>query len=117
MSRRALCSGDLGFEMAFIFKYSIRSGTLATRIGRKIRRFPTQSELFGLYEELADCLHEGALFRVGSVVLRGHGNEDDCEGGAKSVVRATREASGGSQRRSRPSNVVTSRTVQCKTVN
>jgi hypothetical protein len=42
----------------------LRSGTLATRLGRRIRRFPTQHELVDLYRELADSLHAGELFRV-----------------------------------------------------
>lgn len=39
-------------------------GTLANRIGKRVRRFPTRPELHDLYAELADCLHEGRLFRV-----------------------------------------------------
>ncbi len=42
----------------------LRTGTLANRIGGSIRRFPLRRELHAVYEELADCLHEGTLFRV-----------------------------------------------------
>ena len=42
----------------------LKTGTLANRIGGRVRRFPTQDELRALYAELADCLHTGELFRV-----------------------------------------------------
>jgi carboxylate-amine ligase len=42
----------------------LKTGTLANRIGGRIRRFPTRPELHELYGELADCLHHGELFRV-----------------------------------------------------
>ncbi len=42
----------------------LRSGTLANRIDKCIRRFPTRTELHAVYSELADCLHRGELFRV-----------------------------------------------------
>ncbi len=40
-------------------------GTLATRITRTMRRFPTRAELHETYAELADCLAAGAPFRMG----------------------------------------------------
>jgi carboxylate-amine ligase len=42
----------------------LATGTLANRISSRVRRFPTKSELHALYSELADCLHQGELFRV-----------------------------------------------------
>jgi carboxylate-amine ligase len=42
----------------------LKTGTLANRIGSRIRRFPTKPELHAVYAELADCLHTGELFRV-----------------------------------------------------
>lgn len=42
----------------------IDAGTLATRISKLIRRYPTRAELHAVYEELADCLRKGSLFRV-----------------------------------------------------
>lgn len=47
-----------------LLRRMIKTGTLANRIGARIRRFPTQQELHALYEELADCLHNGELFNV-----------------------------------------------------
>lgn len=42
----------------------IKTGSLANRIGQRIRRFPTKPELEAVYGELADCLQNGELFRV-----------------------------------------------------
>ncbi len=42
----------------------LRTGTLANRIGSRVRRFPTRPEIHDVYAELADCLHNGELFRV-----------------------------------------------------
>ncbi|MEO1718323.1 MAG: glutamate-cysteine ligase family protein, partial [Planctomycetota bacterium] len=42
----------------------LKTGTLANRIGQQIRRFPTKPELQSVYGELAECLHDGELFRV-----------------------------------------------------
>jgi carboxylate-amine ligase len=42
----------------------LKTGTLANRIGSRIRRFPTKPELHAVYAELADCLHSGELFGV-----------------------------------------------------
>ncbi len=47
-----------------LLRRMLRTGTLANRIGGRIRRFPTHSELHAVYAELADCLHTGELFRV-----------------------------------------------------
>ena len=47
-----------------LLRRMIAAGTLATRIGRPIRRFPTHPELHEVYAQLADCLHEGRLFGV-----------------------------------------------------
>ena len=41
------------------------AGTLATRISKRIRRFPTRPELHVVYGELADCLESGSLFGAG----------------------------------------------------
>lgn len=42
----------------------LSAGSLATRIGKSIRRFPAHEDLKVIYGELADCLANGALFRV-----------------------------------------------------
>jgi carboxylate-amine ligase len=42
----------------------LKTGTLANRIQSLVRRFPTMPELYTIYTELADCLHNGELFRV-----------------------------------------------------
>ena len=42
----------------------LAAGTLATRIGRALPERPTRAELRAVYAELADCAHEGSLFRV-----------------------------------------------------
>ncbi|MCA9294518.1 MAG: hypothetical protein KDA20_11965 [Phycisphaerales bacterium] len=47
-----------------VLRRMLKAGTLANRIGSCIRRFPTKQELRALYGELADCLHNGELFRV-----------------------------------------------------
>ncbi len=47
-----------------VLKQMLQAGTLATRIGRRIRRFPTQKELVALYRDVADCLENGVLFDV-----------------------------------------------------
>lgn len=46
-----------------LLRNMLKTGTLANRIGTRVRRFPTQSELQDIYLELADCLHNGELFR------------------------------------------------------
>jgi len=51
-------------EFSPLLRRMIRSGTLAGRIGQRIRRFPTRPELRAVYAELAECLHHGELFRV-----------------------------------------------------
>jgi gamma-glutamyl:cysteine ligase YbdK (ATP-grasp superfamily) len=40
------------------------AGTLATRIESLLPRAPTRADLRAVYAELADCLHEGRLFRA-----------------------------------------------------
>ncbi|MEQ9616756.1 MAG: glutamate-cysteine ligase family protein [Phycisphaerales bacterium] len=47
-----------------VLRRLLRAGTLATRIARDIRRFPTRTELQEIYAELARCLDEGTLFRA-----------------------------------------------------
>lgn len=47
-----------------LLRRMIKTGTLANRIGNRIRRFPTRRELHVVYQELADCLHQGKLFDV-----------------------------------------------------
>lgn len=47
-----------------LLRRMLNTGTLANRIGRYVRRFPTKHELHGIYAELADCLHNGELFRA-----------------------------------------------------
>ncbi len=47
-----------------LLRRMLRTGTLANRIGRCIRRFPTHSELQDVYRELGDCLDRGELFRA-----------------------------------------------------
>lgn len=42
----------------------IKTGTLANRIGQQVRRFPNRTELQAVYRELAECLHNGELYRV-----------------------------------------------------
>ncbi len=42
----------------------LRTGTLANRIGSRVRRFPMRPEIHDVYAELSDCLHNGELFRV-----------------------------------------------------
>jgi hypothetical protein len=42
----------------------LNAGTLASRISKRLRRFPTRIELHGVYEELAESLQEGRLFGV-----------------------------------------------------
>ncbi len=42
----------------------IKTGTLANRIGQQVRRFPNRTELQAVYGELAECLHNGELYRV-----------------------------------------------------
>ncbi len=51
-------------EWSPMLRRMIRTGTLANRIGQQIRRFPTRPELQTVYGELAECLHNGELFRV-----------------------------------------------------
>ncbi|MCA9304218.1 MAG: hypothetical protein KC996_08855 [Phycisphaerales bacterium] len=40
------------------------AGTLSTRLSKQLGVSPTRDELRGVYRELADCLHNGELFRV-----------------------------------------------------
>jgi gamma-glutamyl:cysteine ligase YbdK (ATP-grasp superfamily) len=47
-----------------LLRRMLQTGTLANRIGQQVRRFPTKPELHAVYDELADCLHNGELFRV-----------------------------------------------------
>ena len=42
----------------------LAAGSLATRIRRALPDRPTRADLHACYGELADCLHEGTLFRV-----------------------------------------------------
>jgi hypothetical protein len=42
----------------------LSSGSLSTRLSKRIRRFPTRVELLSVYQELAECLEEGRLFGV-----------------------------------------------------
>jgi hypothetical protein len=48
-----------------LLKDLIKAGTLATRIGKPLRRYPSHAELHATYAELAECLAAGRLFRVG----------------------------------------------------
>lgn len=48
-----------------ILRKMLQSGTLSTRIGKMVRRFPTKDEIRSIYRELADCLQQGKLFHVG----------------------------------------------------
>lgn len=47
-----------------VIQQRLRAGSLATRIGQCIRRFPSHDDLKSIYGELADCLARGAMFRV-----------------------------------------------------
>ena len=51
-------------EWTPILRRMLKTGTLANRIGSRIRRFPTKPELCAVYAELADCLRHGELFNV-----------------------------------------------------
>lgn len=42
----------------------LNAGTLSARIGKAIKRYPTRAELREVYQELAECLRTGALFRA-----------------------------------------------------
>ena len=53
-----------GSETRVQLQRMIRAGTLSTRIGKPLRRFPTRKELHTVYSELAECLAHGELFRV-----------------------------------------------------
>lgn len=47
-----------------ILRKMLQCGTLSTRIGKMVRRFPTRDELRSIYRELAECLHHGKLFHA-----------------------------------------------------
>ena len=47
-----------------VLRKMLNAGTLATRIGARVRRHPTHAQLHEIYSELADCLEEGRLFGI-----------------------------------------------------
>ncbi len=47
-----------------LLRRMINAGTLSTRIAKRVSQSPTRTELRAVYGELADCLHNGELFRV-----------------------------------------------------
>lgn len=47
-----------------MLRQMLDAGTLSRRIGKRLRTPPTKAVLHTLYEELADCLHDGRLFDV-----------------------------------------------------
>lgn len=53
-----------GHPDTVVMNQLLNAGTLSTRIGKAIKRYPTRAELRAVYAELAECLRAGALFRA-----------------------------------------------------
>lgn len=53
-----------GHEDTLVMERLLNAGTLSSRIGKAIKRYPTRAELREVYRELAESLGTGALFRA-----------------------------------------------------